>query len=455
MTPLPAGTVASMCGGSLIQGCPSDLIPGVSKDTRTLKQGEMYVALSGENFEGHDFIPQATEGGASAVLVSQLTKDTEGFSGAVIHVKDTLAALQELARNYRNAMEDIRVIGITGSNGKTSTKDFVASVLAQKYKVNATEGNLNNHIGLPMTVLNTEADDTAGVWEMGMSHPGEIELLAGIGRPEIGIITNTGVAHLEFMKSREAIAQEKGMLAESLSASGCLFLSEADEYTESIRNRTKAQVMTVGISCGDWRAENLNETVSGTRFEVARDGEVVGELEIAVPGQHMVVNALFAAALGHHLGVDWDSITEGLKESRLSGGRLQRRSINGIEILDDSYNANPDSMRAALQTLADVPCEGKRVAALGVMAELGEEAEQEHRALGGVVKGAGVDVLVTVGDLAALAAESVGSGVEAKSFEDCEQAGSFLKERLESGDLLLVKGSRSAGMEKVIERLND
>lgn len=455
MTPLSAGTIAAMCGGSLIQGCPSDLIPGVSKDTRSLTGGEIYLALSGENFEGHDFVRQAEKAGAVGVLVSQLTKDTEDLSGTVIHVKDTLGALQNLARNYRRMLKGLKVVGVTGSNGKTSSKDFIAAVLGQGHRVNATRGNLNNHIGLPLTVLATEADHTVGVWEMGMSHPGEIEVLAEIARPDIAVITNIGVAHLEFMKSREAIAKEKGMLAESLPQDGWLIMPEEDDFTESIRGRTGARVMTVGISCGDLRAENLLETSKGTQFQIiSPDGKSI-EAEIAVPGRHMVVNALFAAAVGQILGVGGEETKRGLKAAKLTGGRLHLSRINGVDVLDDSYNANPDSMRAALRTLASLPCEGRRVAALGVMAELGTHAEQEHRALAAEVNRAGVDMLVTIGDMPALIGEGLNNGVEVCKFDDCEQGGLFLRDWLEPGDLLLVKGSRSAGMEVVIDRLND
>lgn len=455
MMPLSTATIAAMCGGSLIQGCPSDLVPGISKDTRSLAAGEIYLALVGENFEGHDFVRQAEKAGAVGVLVSHLTKDTEELSGAVIHVKDTLVALQDLARNYRRMLKGLKVVGVTGSNGKTSSKDFIAAVLEQGHRVNATQGNLNNHIGLPLTVLATAADHSVAVWEMGMSHPGEIEVLAEIARPDIAVITNIGVAHLEHMKSRDAIATEKGMLAEALPQEGWLIMPEEDDFTESIRGRTRADVMTVGISCGDLRAENLLETATGTQFQiVSPDGESV-EAEIAVPGRHMVVNALFAAAVGRIMGLGGEQIARGLASAQLTGGRLQLSTINGIGILDDSYNANPDSMRAALQTLATLPCEGRRVAALGVMAELGEHAEHEHRALAEEVNRAGIDALVTIGDMPALIGEGVDDRVENWNFDDCGQGGPFLKEYLKPGDLLLVKGSRSAGMEKVIDRLKD
>ncbi len=455
MKALPMSLLATMSGGSLIQGSPADLVVGVSKDTRDLTKGEIYVALSGENFEGHNFVSQAEKKGASGILVSQLSAATEELSGAVIHVKDTLRALQELARSYRLSLGGLQVVGVTGSNGKTSSKDFIAAVLGRDHKVNATLGNLNNHIGLPLTILNTDDDDTVGVWEMGMSNPGEIELLAEIARPDIGVITNTGVAHIEFMKSREAIAEEKGMLAESLSEEGWLILSEEDEFTASIAERTLAKVMTVGVGCGDLRAENLAETATGTKFNLVNAEGEITQVEISVPGRHMVVNALLAAAVGQVMGVGNHGIACGLRDAQLTGGRLQRRDINGFDILDDSYNANPDSMRAALQTLGGLSCEGRRIAALGVMAELGELAENEHRNLGVEVEKSGVDLLVTVGELSALIGAGLGAGVEIKSFENCDQAGLFLKEQLKSDDLLLVKGSRSAGMEKVIERITD
>lgn len=455
MKSLPLSVIAEMSGGSLIQGCPADQVLGISTDTRSLGEGELYVALSGDNFEGHDFVRQADEAKAAGVLVSRLTAATEQLSGAVIHVKDTLVALQELARNYRQSLSGFRVIGVTGSNGKTSTKDFITSVMQQSHSVSATLGNLNNHIGLPQTILASRPEDEVGVWEMGMSHPGEIELLAQIAAPDIGVITNVGVAHLEYMKSREAIAEEKGMLAESLPEEGFLIMPEADDYTVSMRARTHAEMMTVGIECGDLRAENLIETAGGSRFKIFVGEEEVAEAGISVSGRHMVVNALLAVAVGKVMGLDWTDIVSGLEGAQLTGGRLQQSQLNGVDILDDSYNANPDSMSAALQTLSVLPCEGRRVAALGVMAELGEHAEAYHRALGDEVKAAGVNLLVTVGDLPAMASENLNGNVEVQKFSNCDSAGAFLKEHLKAGDLLLIKGSRSAGMEKVIERLKD
>lgn len=455
MKGLSLSAITAMSGGTLIQGCPADVISKVGKDSRALEAGSLYVALSGENFNGHHFIKQAKEQGAVAVMVSELTATSEQLSGGVIHVKDTLTAMQELARNYRQNLSDFQVVGVTGSNGKTSTKDFITSILQLATGVSSTLGNLNNHIGLPLTILSTDEDDRVGVWEMGMSHPEEIEVLAEIACPDIGVITNVGVAHLQHMGSREAIALEKGMLAESLPQEGWLIMPEQDEFTRGIAARSHARLMTVGIGCGDLQAQDLIESATGTQFRIVDEEGAVIEVEIHVPGRHMVVNALLAAAVAKVMKVDGSMVARGLSCTQLTSGRLQQRQINGVGILDDSYNANPDSVVAALQTLATLPCEGRRCAALGMMAELGDQAAVEHRALAAEVEAAGVELLVTVGELPALIGEGLGAEIEVKNFADCEQAGLFLKEKLEQGDLLLVKGSRSAGMEKVIERLKD
>ncbi|MCF6314278.1 MAG: UDP-N-acetylmuramoyl-tripeptide--D-alanyl-D-alanine ligase [Verrucomicrobiales bacterium] len=455
MKSLPLSVITAMSGGALIQGCPAEAVSGVGKDSRAVESGSLYVALSGENFNGHQFIKQAEEQGAVAVLVSELTASSEQLSGGVIHVKDTLSAMQELARNYRKSLSDFQVVAVTGSNGKTSTKDFITSILKLTGGVSATLGNLNNHIGLPLTILSTDEDDRVGVWEMGMSHPGEIEVLAEIAGPDIGVITNIGVAHLEHMGSREAIALEKGMLAESLPQDGWLIMPEQDEFTSGIAARTRAKLLTVGIDCGDLQAQDLIESAAGTQFKIVDNVGAVIEVEISVPGRHMVVNALLAAAVAKVMQVDESLVAKGLSSTQLTSGRLQQRQINGLDILDDSYNANPDSMAAALQTLATLPCEGRRCAALGVMAELGDQAATEHSALATEVAEAGVELLVTVGELPGLIGEGLQGKIEVRNFADCDQAGQFLKETLEQGDLLLVKGSRSAGMEKVIERLKD
>lgn len=452
MKPTTLHQIAAWSGGRLIQGCPTDRVSVISTDSRAVSAGEMFVAIKGERFDGHDFIDGVAQRDVAAIMVSSLNLAGERYEGGIIHVRDTLKAMQELARSYRRSMEDLFVVGVTGSNGKTSTKDFLTAVLSQQGPVNATPGNLNNHLGLPITILRTGGESISAVWEMGMSHPGEIEVLAEIAAPNAAVITHIGTAHIEHMKTREAIAAEKGMLAEAVGPDGFVVLPVGDDFTPAIASRCRAKVITAGIGKGDVRATNLRPTSSGTAFLI-ETGDATVEAELPVPGPHMVGNAMLAVAVGLERGMDLREIVEALAGSRITGGRLQRRLVGGIDFLDDSYNANPDSMRAALDTMVTIATTGRRVAVLGRMAELGEHEESEHRNLGSHAAGAGIDLLVTVGETAALMAEAAGDRIETRKAETHEEAAEMLRDELKPGDVVLVKGSRSSAMEKVIEAL--
>lgn len=450
-------TISRWAGGSLLRGVPSATVSRVSTDTRSLPKGALFVALSGENFNAHDFLPAAVEAGASALLVSQLTRFTEDCEAAVIHVADPLLALQQLAFHYRRSLDDIRVVGVTGSNGKTSTKDFLRAVLGGDDEVSATRGNLNNHIGLPLTILSAEPRHRAAVWEMGMSKPGEIERLAEIAGPDVAVITHIGTAHIEFMITRDAIALEKGMLVEAVGRDGLVVLNADDDYSERLAARSRAKVIMVGVESGEVRAENIRASADGTVFElVAADSRC--EIALPVAGRHMVGNALLAVAVALDFGRTLEQIAAALAEVQLSGGRLQRREVGGLNFLDDSYNANPDSMRAALSALADIECGGRRIAVLGRMAELGDLEEQEHRALGAAAVAGGVDFLVGIGPAGKLivdgAAGEVAVGdVRIEYAEDQLAAAEFLREAATGDDVILVKGSRSSAMEAVIHAI--
>ena len=445
------GQIAEWCGGRLIQGRASDTVAKVSTDTRSLEGGELFVALKGERFDGHDFIDGAAEAGVGAILVSTLGLATQRFEGGIIHVKNSLVGLQELALRYRRSRPDLFVVGITGSNGKTSTKDFLAAVLGDAGKVNATRGNLNNHIGLPLTILATEADHEIGVWEMGMSTPGEIEVLAEIANPDAAVITNVGTAHIEHMRTREAIRDEKGQLAEAIGPKGIVVINANDEMSPSIAERCRGRVITAGIGAGEISASSLSAGAEGITFHLEADGKSV-RIALPVPGEHMVSNALLAAAVGRERGLSLEQIGASLEGAVLTGGRLERRTIKAVEFIDDSYNANPDSMKAALATLATIETTGKRIAVLGRMAELGDLEDSEHRDLGRAAAESGVEILLAVGTVADLIAEGAGEGVETiLRAEDQESAAAQLSEICSAGDLVLVKGSRSSAMEKVIE----
>src|SRR2546429_2857709 len=239
---LTLSQIAQFAGGSLSAGDARVVIKKVSTDSRTLKPGELFVALRGENFDGHNFIEAAAKVGATGAIVEPTGNRKISNNSALIQTKDTLQAYQQLAANYRKSLA-LKVVAITGSNGKTSTKDFVAAVLARKFRVTKTEGNFNNHVGLPQTILAAKRDDEIAIWEIGMNHPGEIAALAKLAAPDIGIITNVGVAHIEFMGTREAIAEEKGALAEAIAATGTLILNADDPFTESISKRTRAKIL--------------------------------------------------------------------------------------------------------------------------------------------------------------------------------------------------------------------
>lgn len=447
MNPLTAQQIATILGASVTAGDPSVLVTaGVSTDTRTLLPGSLFFALRGENFDGDAFAVPALEKGAAAVIVHKW-QGTASNNAAVIEVPDTLRALQKLACWWRKQL-DIPVVGITGSNGKTSTKDFTAAVLARAFNVSSTRGNLNNHIGVPLTVLSTTPGHTAAVWEMGMNHSGELAPLCEIARPKFGIITNIGTAHIEFLGSRDAIAEEKGTLGRALPTDGFLFIPATCEYSEYLRKRTKATMVPVGNGRGLVRAEDLKSLADGTEFNLVVEGEGKAAVSLPVPGKHMVTNALLAAAVGWKLGVSIGEIAAGLSAASLTGGRLKRYEWNGVTVFDDTYNANPESMAAAIETLADTPVTNgaRRFIVLGRMGELGPHGPAAHTRTGELAAKRGLQ-LIAVGE----GAEGIALGADkAPYFPVLEDAAQWLSERVKPGDVVLFKGSRTATVEKVM-----
>ena len=340
------------------------------------------------------------------------------------------------------------MVAITGSNGKTSTKDFTAAVLSQRFNVSATRGNLNNHIGVPLTILETTLQHTAAVWEMGMNHAGEIAPLCEIAQPNYGIITNIGTAHIEFLGSREAIAQEKGMLARSLPADGILFFPATCEFGDYFRQQSRATMVAVGNGHGVVRAENLRLDADGTRFTLVIDGAGSAEVSLSVAGRHMVTNALLAAAVGWKLGISPLEIAAGLSSATLTGGRLGRYDHGGTTVIDDTYNANPESMVAAIETLADTPVgdDSRRIIVLGRMGELGTHAPAEHLRIGALAAKRQLTV-IAVGE----GSEGIAQGAKTDSyFPDLEQAAAWLRCEVKPGDVVLFKGSRAANVERVM-----
>jgi UDP-N-acetylmuramoyl-tripeptide--D-alanyl-D-alanine ligase len=452
MNPLTVSQIAQLAGVSRSSGDGTVVINKISTDSRTIKPGELFVALRGENFEGHDFVEAAARGGATGALVNLDWTGGAPNNFVLLRATDTLQAYQTLAANYRRSLA-LKVLAITGSNGKTSTKDFAASVLARRFRVTKTEGNFNNHVGLPRTILEATSEDEIAVWEIGMNHPGEIAALSKIAAPDTAIITNIGVAHIEFMGSREAIAMEKGALAEAVERQGTVILNADDPFSAGIAARTRAKVVLAGTTSGAVRAIEIRQSAEGSEFTIVEDAHRC-RAQLPVAGSHMVQNALLAVAAGRAFGLSIEECAAGLAAAPLTKARLQIKEIGGVQFLDDSYNANPDSMKAALRTLVELDAEGKRIAVLGEMRELGAESERGHREVGETAAALGVDQLITIGDAAKLIAEgALAAGLDkVSSARSTGEAAKLLGETAEPGDLVLIKGSRAARTEEVIER---
>ena len=431
---------------------------GVSTDSRSTGKGELFVALAGGAFDGHDFIPDAAARGAAGFVVADGKGVAVPKGTAVFSVDDTLFALGELARFHRGRLR-ARVVGITGSNGKTTTKEITAAVARTRYRTAKSEGNLNNLIGLPMTLLSASPDTEVIILEMGMNVPGEIKRLSEIARPDIGVVTNIGPVHLEGVGSIEGVIREKGALAASLSEEGVLVLEGDTDYSRVLLSKTRARRLTFGLDAGsDVRAEGIEDLGGdGTRFRVVLpSGSFSARLRF--PGVHNLKNALAAAAVGEALGVPPDSIGLGIESATPMKMRMEiKKSEAGIVVLDDSYNANPVSMRAALEFLAR---EGKKnrgrlIAVLGDMLELGDYRLTGHEQVGAAAAASGIGYLFVLGDHADdVRRGAVGSRQDERTVftypaGDHERLIGDLKEILRPGDVVLVKGSRGMRMEKI------
>lgn len=418
-------------------GMPDDPITGVSTDTRTLRPGNLYVALPGKNFDGHDFVRQAFEKGAGGALVKESFK---GSSDPVLYVPDTLKGLQEMACGYRKKWMGT-VVAITGSVGKTTVKEMCADVLSMKGETHRTAGNYNNHIGLPLTMMAMPQGARHGVFEIGMNHVGEIGPLAGLLRPKIGIMTDIGNAHRENFKSLEEIAREKTRLVERVPHVGKVILDRDSEWYTLMRKHTCASVVTISLGgVGDYAGRPVGGGVMKVNgFNYA----------MPLPGEHIMRNALRAIALGLEMGMEPAEVAEGLRKFKLPPMRWEESDVRGIKFINDAYNANPLSMRANLKTFSNLPGAGKKWAVMGGMRELGTTTEQEHVDLGRFIDGLHLDGVIVVGELGQLI---VCKGTD-RFFhtEEAAEAAQILKDHLKEGDRVLLKASRGEHLEKVLD----
>ena len=455
MQSLSCSEVIEATKGVLVSGNINTKLTGISTDSRRINSGDLFIPLVGERFDGHDFIESALDSGAVALLTHRDTKPLDGR--VIIRVEDTLKALQDLARYYRKKF-CIPFIAVTGSVGKTSTKDMIACVLSQRFKVLKTCGNLNNEIGLPLTVLNLDITHEIAVVELGMSGFGEISRLASIALPDIAVITNIGLSHVEKLGSRQNILKAKMEILDGLKERGTVVLNGDDNLLFGLKGLLSFRTVYYGIGEGlDYQAYNiLNAGEKGTFFEISLYNREY-RVHIPVPGIHNIYNALSAIAVGILAGVPVNEIIKGIEEFSPGKMRLNIISAKKIKIIDDAYNASPQSMEAAISVLNDIKGVGRTIAVLGDMLELGACAQEAHLGVGRFAAAKGIDYIVTVGEnggyIAKGAVEAGISNDRVFSFASNEQAVGFLDGFVKEGDVVLVKGSRGMKMEQVVDYL--
>lgn len=443
--------LASWSGGVWEPAEPAR-IDGVSNDTRTIGPGMLYVALKGERFDGHDFVGSAFAKGASAALVARDYAGTSG--GPLLRVADTGDALRRIAQGYASQVGPELVV-ITGSAGKSTAKEMIAQILARQFATAWTRGNWNNDIGLPLSLLVMEPGTRIGVFEVGTNHPGEIAGLCRLVKPTWGVITNVGPVHIEFFGTEQAIAEEKGMVLRALPRHGTAVLNRDDKFFDYWRSITPCHVVAVSLA-GD--ADYVCRERGDVRVvvEECRTGERVA-FRPSVPGAHNVTNAMMAIAVARGHGVPWDTIRAGLEGFRQLPMRWEECLADEVRLINDAYNANPVSMRAALNTFAELPCPGRRWVVLSGMLELGEHEAAEHAALGAFAAAGPWHGVVTVGRLGALIADAArAAGLDAGRLFPCssnEVAADLLRRELRGGDAVLFKASRGMRLEEIVQRL--
>ena len=454
---LTAGLVAEATGGHVAAGSPASEFTSVSIDSRTISAGALFVALKGERTDGHAYIDAALRRGAGGVLVSEPVADAA--DATVIHVSDTLKALQALGHEVRRRSH-AKVVAITGSAGKTTTKELIADVLATRYQVFRNRGNLNNHIGLPLSLTELASGPEIAVVELGMNHPGEIRTLVGLADPDVRVWTNVGDAHIGFFGSRDAVARAKAEVLEFATARTTAVANADDPLVMAHVQGFPGRVVTFGVSRpATIRALRVEDRgFDGTMAVLdTPNGQV--RLNLAMPGHVHLMNALAAVAVATECGVTPSSIEASLAEARPVARRgSAARAANGARLIDDSYNASPAAMSAMLEALQTTPATGRRVAVLGEMLELGDSARALHEACGQTAARRGVDLLIAVGGAPAdgliAGARAAGlSEAQTRRFKDASSAAAAITALVEPDDVVLIKGSRGTRMDLISDAL--
>ncbi len=451
MRTFTAAEIAALTEGKLLCGDPDTVITNIQYDSRQVREGSLFVPIRGARTDPHIFMAQCFEQGAAAALTEQPV--SEEFTKPCILVKNTLAALQKLAGAYRQSLS-LTLVGVTGSVGKTSTKEMIAAALSQGLDVMKTQGNKNSQIGLPMTMFEMEPHHEAAVIEMGMSEFGEMDRLCDIARPCMAVMTNIGKAHIENLKTQENILAEKLKITRHFDRNGVLFLNGDDRLLSPLYHQLPFSTVTFGLDSGnDYYAEDISVNGFSTEF-VCRHGDQAVRLCIPAMGVHSIMNALAAFAVAQHLGLTEETIRQGLLTYRNAPMRQQIHECRDFVLIDDSYNASPEATKASLDVLRSA-AGGSTIAVLADMLELGEEGEGEHYRVGAHLAEIGIDMLLTVGPLSRHTARGAGENgcSQVFSFDSNDEAFDFLCGKLTKGCTVLVKGSRGMHTDEIVKKL--
>lgn len=442
--------IASCCGGTYFgdENQKNVEVSGIAIDSRKVQKGGIFVPIRGARVDGHDFIPAVMEAGALACLSE---KELKNPAGTYILVRSAREALKKIAAFYRQSL-GILVVGITGSVGKTSTKEMIASVLKEKYRVHKTEGNYNNEIGLPLTIFDIKKEHEIAVLEMGISDFGEMSRLSEIANPDIGVITNIGLCHLENLGSRDGILKAKTEMFSHMRGGGVVILNGDDDKLRTVREVNGKKPVFYGLREGDAYATDIEPLgMEGVRMKLCLRGES-RQAVIPLPGEHNVYNALAAACVGDACGMDLDAICRGIETAGTISGRSNLIKKGGITVIDDCYNANPVSMRASLDVLSQA--DGRKIAVLGDMGELGKDERRLHAEIGSYAARKEIDLLYCAGDLSKEMAQGASAlGMTVFWFDKKEDLVKRLLSDIKKGDALLVKASHFMEFSKIVEAL--
>lgn len=458
MNEITVNDIIKICNAELVNGNIEEKCTNFSKDTRNLKPGDTYIGIKGEKFDGNTFYKNALEAGAKVCILEETKIDDQikqiYKDRTILIVKDTIKALQQIA-SYKRSLYKIPVIAVTGSVGKTSTKDIISSVVAKKYKVLKTQGNYNNYIGLPLTILGLK-DEEALVVEMGMNSLGEISTLTRIARPQIALITNVGTAHIGKLGSRQNILKAKLEILEGLEENGILIINNDNDLLNEWNKQNKTyNVIGVGIeNKSDINAKNIHIRKNKSIFIAMMDNKEL-EIEVPVLGNHFIYNAMCAIAVGKILEIEEEKIIEGIKEFELTKGRMEIiENKKGITIINDCYNANVDSMKAGIEALRNTKG-NKKIAVLGDMLELGQYSKQLHEQVGAHLIKNNIDILVTVGNESKYIAQVAKEKLKVYQCNTNEEAIQKLEQILNAQDVVLIKASNGMHFTSIVEALNN